>query len=293
MTDTATKPIIQASGVHHMMVGDIAVSAINDGTVEVSFDDIVDADPGECEKVHRSEFRSVPPWLTINTFLIRTGGKLALVDAGFGGDELLVGRLVENLATIGVAPDDIDVILMTHFHPDHEIGLTDADGNAVFTKAEVFVHETELAFWLDDAELERSPEVGKGDFALARTAIAAYRDRITTVTDGEVLPGVRAFPTPGHTPGHTAWMVESAGESLLIWGDIIHLPGVQFALPHACVAFDLDAPAAAAERKRVLDIAAKDRLMVAGVHLDFPSFGHVTRAGSGYTFVPAIWKPVI
>ena len=196
------KPVGQPSSVHHAAVGDVVVSTINDGIFQLSFDDIVDADRAECETAHRAAHRVAPPWLTINTFLIRTGNKLALIDAGFGSEETpLVGKLVENLATIGVAPDDIDVMLMTHLHPDHERGLTDSAGHAVFPNAELVVHEDEIAFWLDDGELARAPDTGKGNFALARTAVAAYRDRIRTVTDGEVLPGCPGRTDPGTHAG--------------------------------------------------------------------------------------------
>jgi glyoxylase-like metal-dependent hydrolase (beta-lactamase superfamily II) len=287
------RPESQPSSVSHVAVGDAVVSVVNDGIFQISFNDIVGADLAACEAAHRSEFRTAPPWLTINTFLIRTGDSLALVDTGFIRETPLVGKLVPNLASVGVTPGDIDAILITHMHPDHEAGLTDAGGRAVFPEAELFVHENELAFWRDDGELARAADSQKGNFALARTALAAYEGRVTAVRDGEAIPGVRAFPTPGHTPGHTAWLVESAGDSLLIWGDIIHLPGVQFALPHACVAFDIDAAAAAAARRRILDMAATERLRVAGIHLDYPSFGRVVRAGEGYGFVPEVWKPLV
>ena len=287
------RPGAQPSSVNHLAVGDIVVSVVNDGIFQVSLGDVVGADPAACEAAHRGSFRAVPPWLTINTFLIRTGDRLALINSGFRGKTALVGKMVENLASVGVVPGDIDAILMTHMHPDHEAGLTDDEGKAVFPNAELMAHENELGFWRDDGMLSRAPAEGKGDFGLARAALAAYGGRVSAVRDGEVLPGVRAFPTPGHTPGHTAWLIESGGDSLLIWGDIVHFPGIQFALPHASVAFDLDAAAAATARKRVLDIVATDRLRVGGIHLDYPAFGHVVPAGEGYAFVPEVWRPVV
>jgi glyoxylase-like metal-dependent hydrolase (beta-lactamase superfamily II) len=185
------------------------------------------------------------------------------------------------------------MVLMTHLHPDHEAGLLDAGGKAVFPNAELAVHEDELAFWRDDSAMARASDEGKGDFALARTALAAYRDRIRTVKTDEVLPGVRAFPTPGHTPGHTAWLAESNGDALLIWGDVIHFPGIQFAIPEASVAFDIDSQAAAVARRKVLDFAAGERLRVAGIHLDFPTFGYVVPSGTSYRFIQDVWRPSI
>lgn len=288
-----SKPDRQLDGAHHVAIGDIVVSVINDGIHQVSFDDLVADDRAACEQAHLAEFRSAPPWLTINCFVIRSGGKLALVDAGFGPKTPFVGGLLRNLSAIGIGPEDVDVILMTHMHPDHEAGLIDADGKAIFPKAELVLHEDELAFWRDDSAMSRASEAGKGDFALARTALSAYDNRLRTVTASEVLPGVRSMPTPGHTPGHTAWLIESSGDGLLLWGDIIHFPGIQFAIPDATVAFDIDGPAAAAGRKEALAFSAAEKIRVGGIHLDYPALGHVVSENSGYRFVPEIWQPVV
>jgi glyoxylase-like metal-dependent hydrolase (beta-lactamase superfamily II) len=287
------KPTIQPSGVSHIAIGDIVVSAINDGVFQASFDDLVAKDRAANESAHRSEFRLAPPWLTINCFLIQTGDRTVLVDSGFAGKTDQVGRAAENLKAINVAPADVDTIVMTHMHPDHEAGLTDASGKPIFPKAELILHENELAFWKDDGAMARATPEGQGDFHLARAALGAYGDRVRTVKTDEVAPGVRAFPTPGHTPGHTAWLVESNGEALLIWGDIVHFPGMQFAFPDTSVAYDIDPAAAAEARKTVLKFAAGEKLRVAGVHLDFPTFGHVVPNGAAYRFVPEVWRPTI
>jgi glyoxylase-like metal-dependent hydrolase (beta-lactamase superfamily II) len=287
------RPLGQPSSVSHLAVGDIIVSVVNDGIFEVSLDVIVGADRQACEDALRGTFRRAPPWLIVNTFTIRSQDSLALVDTGYRGFAPLVGKLLQNLASVGIEPGDVDLILMTHMHPDHEAGLTDDAGRPVFPRAQLLVHENELAFWRDDGMLARASAEGKRDFERARKALAAYAGRVTPVRDGAVMPGVRAFPTPGHTPGHTAWLIESAGDSLLIWGDVIHFPGIQFALPHASVAFDIDASAAAATRKRLLDIVATEKLRVGGIHLDYPSFGHVAAAGNGYAFVPEVWTPIL
>ena len=287
------KSITQPSGVSHLAIGDIVVSAINDGVHEVSFDDLITRDRAACESAHLSEFRLAPPWLTINCFVIRSGDRTVLVDSGFAGKTEHVGRLSENLKAIKVAPADVDTIVMTHMHPDHESGLTDSSGKAVFPKAELVLHENELAFWTDDGAMACATAEGQGDFHLARAALAAYGDRVRTVKTDEVAPGVRAFPTPGHTPGHTAWLVDSNGEGLLIWGDIVHFPGIQFAFPDTSVAYDIDQAAAAAARKKVLKFATGEKLRVAGVHLDFPAFGHIVSNGAAYRFVPEVWRPTV
>jgi glyoxylase-like metal-dependent hydrolase (beta-lactamase superfamily II) len=287
------KSITQPSGVSHIAIGDIVVSAINDGVYPASFDDLVTQDRAACESAHLGEFRLAPPWLTINCFVIRSGDRTVLVDSGFAGKTEQVGRLAENLKAIAVAPADVDTIVMTHMHPDHESGLTDSSGKALFPKAELVLHENEFAFWKDEGAMARATPEGQGDFHLARAAFGAYGDRVRTVKTDQVAPGVRAFPTPGHTPGHTAWLIESNGEGLLIWGDIVHFPGIQFAFPDTSVAYDIDLAAAVESRKTVLKFAAGEKLRVAGVHLDFPTFGHVVSNGAAYRFVPEVWRPTI
>jgi glyoxylase-like metal-dependent hydrolase (beta-lactamase superfamily II) len=285
------KSITQPSGVSHIAIGDVVVSAINDGVYQASFDDLVTQNRAACESTHLGEFRLAPPWLTINCFVIRSGGKTVLMDAGFARKTEQVGRLAENLKAIDIAPADVDTIVMTHMHPDHEAGLTDSTGKPIFPKAELILHENELAFWKDDGAMARATTEGQGDFHLARAALGAYGDRVRTVKTDQVAPAVRAFPTPGHTPGHTAWLVESNGDGLLIWGDIVHFPGMQFAFPDTSVAYDIDPAAAAEARKKVLKFVAGEKLRVAGVHLDFPAFGHVVSNGAAYRYVPEVWRP--
>lgn len=288
----SSRPDRQAVGVHHLAVGDIAVTALNDGQFEGAFDWLVGVEAAEATKLHQASFRALPPRVTVNAFLVHLPDRLVLVDAGCGGvmgpD---MGRLAANLTAIGVAPGDVDTVLATHLHPDHVGGLVDGEGRAVFPNAELVVHEAEPRFWGDDATLAGATEANREFVMLARATMAAYGNRMRQVAGGEVLPGVTAVPEPGHTPGHTGWLVASGGDSLLIWGDIVHLPGVQFARPEAGVAFDVDGAQAIATRQRIMDMVATDRLRVAGMHLDFPAFGHVARAGQGYAFVPEVWRP--
>jgi glyoxylase-like metal-dependent hydrolase (beta-lactamase superfamily II) len=284
----------QVPGVYRRNVGDVAVATVNDGMVPTDFNHIVGADVAACEAAHRSAGRPTPPWLTINTYLIETADQLMLVDAGYADITPDAGRLLPNLAALGVKPVDIDVVLMTHLHADHDAGLIDHDGRAIFSRAELVVHENELAFWRDESSIARLSEGQKTDFALATRVLAAYADRLRPVGAVEVASGVFAVPTPGHTPGHTAWRIASGNEQLLIWGDVIHLPGIQFAIPEASVIYDVDSQAAAAARRRVLEMVSADRIPVAGVHLDFPGFGIVTaERNNRYAYVGELWKPVI
>jgi glyoxylase-like metal-dependent hydrolase (beta-lactamase superfamily II) len=287
-------PAGQVAGVYRRNVGDIAVATVNDGMVPTDFSHIVGADPAICEAAHRTAGRPTPPWLTIDTYLIESADRLLLVDAGYADITPNAGRLLPNLAALGVKPIDVDAVLMTHLHADHDAGLIDRDGAAVFPKAELVVHEDELVFWRDESNIARLSEGQKPDFALATRVLAAYADRLRPVRSGEVEPGVSVHPTPGHTPGHTAWRIASGSDQLLIWGDVIHLPGIQFAIPDASVIYDLDSRAAAVARRRVLDIVSADRIPVAGVHLDFPGYGLVTVDTNGrYAYGGDLWTPVI
>ncbi len=285
----------QCPGVYRRNVGDIRVATVNDGKYPTAFDHIIGADIAKCEQAHKAAHAPIPPWLTIDTFLIEAGDRLMLIDSGFAGAGPTVGRVVSNLALLGVKPEDIDAVLITHLHADHVGGLTDDSGRRVFPNAELVAHEDEIAFWEDDGTLSRLIELQKPDFARARKALDAYRGRTRAVrTDEEVVSGVSATPTPGHTPGHTAWRISSGKETLLIWGDMVHLPSIQFAIPEASVIYDIDPDAAADSRRRVLDMAAADQVLVAGIHLNFPGFGWVRKSPSGgYAYVGETWTPVL
>lgn len=287
------RPTRQPAGLYHHNIGDMTVTALNDGAFEAAFAYLTNIPGNEAEALHQASFRPIPPRISIACFLLRTPSHLVLIDSGCGsamGPGL--GALDTNLAALGVEAADIDAILTTHLHPDHVGGLVDANGAAKFPKAELFVHADDLKFWGNDATLAgATTDQDRGFVQLARATIAAYSDRTRPLTSGEALPGISIVPEPGHTPGHSGWMLSSGSESLLIWGDIVHMPGIQFARPGAGMGFDVDGAAAIASRQRIFDMVATDRLAVAGMHLDFPCFGHVAKASEGYAFIPNVWAP--
>jgi glyoxylase-like metal-dependent hydrolase (beta-lactamase superfamily II) len=289
------QPTTQHPGIHHRRIGDIVVTAINDGMFEGAFAMLANFPAAEAEALHKAAFRAIPPRLAINCYLVQTSDRLVLIDSGFGGAiGGLAGHLADHLVVLGVAPADIDTVLCTHLHPDHVGGLVDGAGAAVFPNAELVVHAADHRFWSDEATLTAATtDQDRGFVQLARATIAAYADRTRLLTTGEALPGISIVPEPGHTPGHSGWLIASGAESLLIWGDVVHMPGVQFARPEAGMGFDVDGGAAIETRKRIMDMTATDRLLVAGMHLDFPGFGHVARAGGGYAFIPDVWMPTV
>jgi len=290
------RPARQVPGVYHLPCGDILVTALNDGTFGKSgdfFGYVTGVPRDKLVEMHRAAYRALPPLIAVNAFLLHMPDHLVLVDSGggaiFGPD---LGLLAANLAAVGVRPEDIDTILMTHLHPDHVGGLTDGAARAVFPNAELVVHADEQAYWSDPGVLASATDPqAKQWIQLTLATLTAYRGRTRLITKGEVLPGIAAVPEPGHTPGHTGWLITSGDETLLIWGDLVHLQGIQFMYPEAGMSsVDVDSAQAITTRRRIMDMAATDRLRVAGMHLDFPSFGHVAREGGQYAFVPDPWR---
>lgn len=265
-------------------VGAFSVTAVSDGVLNSNHDVILGIDRADSERLTGIAYGQPLP-LDVNCFLIRNGKQLILSDAGSGhtmGPTL--GYLPDNLRAIGVDPAKIDIILLTHLHPDHSLGLVDAAGAAVFPNAELVVHETEAAFWLDRVPQSNDSERVARNTKAQRLVTAPYRGRIRRIKDGAVLPGITALLRPGHTPGHTNYLIESERDRLLLWGDIVHLAAVQMAHPEATLVFDVEPLVARISRARVLDWAAAERITVAGAHLPFPGIGHVIRAGAGFVY---------
>ena len=252
-------------GIHHVKVGDAVVTALNDGQFDADLAWVTGLPANEAEGLLRETFRVLPPRITVSCFLIRVGGKNILIDGGAGGAMgHVLGHARHRLAAIGVAPDSIDTLLITHAHVDHVNGLLDESGGALYPNADLFIHQAETDFWLSEAVQAQAPESAQMYFGIAQRALAPYAARTRRIKDGdEVLPGITA----------------------------LHLPGLQFAQPVAGMAFDIDGEQGRATRARTLDLVATDKLLLAGMHLDFPTFGHVRRAGAGYAFEPVVWAP--
>lgn len=269
---------------HRLHIGSFIVTALSDGAVAATPSVVADRTPDEARRLFVS--RGLPPEVSIsvNAFAVQHASRTVLIDTG-AGDKLTatLGRLPLSLAKAGLSPAAIDAVLLTHMHPDHSNGLTDPGGKSAFPNAELLMHEDEYAHWLDDAKMARvSPRQRRDNFEAARREMAPYRDRIRLFRQGEVIPGIVAHPLPGHTPGHTGYIIGTGTDALLIWGDIVHLPNIQVAQPDIAVVLDTDKEAAIATRKRVLGMAASENLIIGGMHLHAPGFARVVCAGEAF-----------
>ncbi|MBP0465527.1 MBL fold metallo-hydrolase [Roseomonas sp. PWR1] len=287
----------QVAGLYRTRVGDIEVTCVADGTIALPAALFGEANQADARRVLAENFidAATPVPCAVNTFLVNSGGRLALIDAGSGawlGPTM--GQLAPNLAAMGVTPAEIDVVILTHLHRDHAGGLLDRENRPLFPRAEIVVPEAEAAFWMDEGNSGRVPQGSRGGFPYAAQVAAAYRDRLRRVPGGrEVAPGVTSIDAFGHTPGHTIYRIASGNAQLLVFGDMVHVPVLQSRFPGWGIAFDVDAATAAATRRRVFDMAVADRLLVAGMHLDFPGLARMRRAGEGFEFVAAPWQAVL
>lgn len=271
--------------------GDWTIVALSDGFMPFSTGLLIGIEPADAEAMIRTAFQDPANFVgAVNAYLIDTGETLILVDTGTGsvfGPTL--GHVAQNLTAAGYDPAKVSSILCTHLHPDH-IGGCMAPGGNPFPNAEFVVSQTDYAFFTDPAIRAGAPDDFKPFFDLAIGVTDMFSDRMALIEPGAtVAPGITALPLPGHTPGHMGYALEGADETLLIWGDVVHVPAVQFARPDVALVFDTDPEQAAKTRAKVLDQVATDRMMVAGMHLLFPGFGYLETASEGYRFIPAPW----
>lgn len=279
-------------GIFSKTIGDLTVTAMLDGQFDGETAMVL-GEPGTVEAILHKTGRAVPPRFSISCFLIEhADGSKTLFDGGAGhAFGTLAGRAPLALQALGVDPGEITTILCSHAHPDHVVGLIHEDGSARYPNADLIVSEAELAFWADGQDSANA--VNQSLFDGARAGLAAYRDRTRHHKDGaEAMPGIEAVALPGHTPGHTGFILRSGSDALFIWADIIHQPGVQFAYPDFSIAFDVDPELAAKSRRVAFDRASTDKMLVAGIHHDFPLFGHVRRDGSAFAWDAALYSPM-
>lgn len=290
----AEEQIRQSPGVYRRKVGDALVTVINDGFLDMPLAIMRGATRDEMEQLLRDVFGPPEPRITVNAFVIETGKHTVLVDAGGGSTTVYsMGLLPDNLAAAGFKPEDIDAVLLTHIHPDHSSGLVDKNGDAMFPRAEVFVHGDEFDFWSDPALRDGSVPAATPYLEPADMLLSTYEGRFRKTDGGEVLPGITQLHMPGHTPGHSGYQLDSAGDKLLIWGDTVHVPEIQIPVPGVTSEFDISEPQAADSRRKIFAHAAAERVVITGGHVHMPGFAHIVPDGQGYRLIPETWAVTI
>lgn len=283
----------QVAGVYRRRVGDAVVTVLLDGYIDIQPEWWINTPPQVLCNTLLADFLPAdePLRISVNAYLIEVGGRKIAIDTGsstfFGA---AAGHHAANLAAADFEPEGVDTVLLTHMHPDHIGGLI-AGGRAVFPNATVFASAVEHNYWRSDVELSRAPDIARPWFDAAAELTRLYNGRLSLFAgEPEVLPGIQAVALPGHTPGHTGYLLQSGSDHLFFWADITDFLSLQLNAPERTLIFDVDKQASERARRRGLEMAATDRLLVAGSHIPFPSFGYIDGHKGSYRFVPAGWQ---
>ncbi|ADG18902.1 beta-lactamase domain protein [Paraburkholderia atlantica] len=280
----------QGPGFYRMMLGSYEITALLDGTHPFPVDTVMTDVPRRViDQDLAEDDLALPLQGSINAFLINTGSQLILIDTGAGvlyGD--CCGHLLANLRAAGYQPEQVDQVLLTHMHKDHVGGVIRA-GQMAFPNAVLRVSQREADYWLDAGNKKTAPSFLSSFFDSAAQSVAPYiaAGRFRPFDgDATIAPGVSALATPGHTPAHTGYVVKSGQQTLIVWGDIIHVAAIQLRDPRASVEYDSDAAAARQSRLALLDRAAREHDVIAAAHISFPGLGHVRKEGGSYVWIP-------
>src|SRR3954453_13573910 len=294
----------QAPGFYRYKVGSYECTSIKDRARTSPMPDKFVVNAPKEEALAAGEAAYMPKGMVtvpFNPQLINTGSKLVLIDTGNGFANLepskgAVGRTLQNLQAAGVDPKSIDVVLLSHLHPDHTNGIRALDGSMAFPNAEIMVPSVDWAFWTseDNAAKAQSNEMMKNYFANVKKIYAGIESKVTKFEWGkEVAPGITSIAAPGYTPGHTAFAVASGNSRILIQSDVTNIPEFFLRNPDWHVAYDVDPVQAQATRHKFYDMASAEKTMGVGFHFSFPSIGHVEKDGNKYRLVPIAWNPSI
>jgi glyoxylase-like metal-dependent hydrolase (beta-lactamase superfamily II) len=278
----------QAPGFYKGYLGTFEVTALSDGTASRHLDQIL-SNPALVREELNADQQSEPVVVSINAYLINTGSHLVLIDTGAG--ELFgaaSGLLISNLKAAGYQPEQIDTILLTHIHGDHSGGLC-VGGVRQFPNATVYVDKRDLEYFVTREDRTDDSETLQRQLKQSRATVGPYlkAGKIAFIhEDSHLIPGITTISQPGHTPGHTAYLVQNSGHALLVWGDIIHSSEVQFAHPEVTIAYDTAPSEAAEARLRQLQFTSSKGMIVASAHISFPGLGHVRKVGAVYRWLP-------
>lgn len=268
--------------VYSMKLGNFDVTSVQEAQMDMTASLFVNADP-QALKEHMPEGK-LP--VSINLFVVKTGKKTILVDAGSGSDGSDPGKTAKLLKSAGVKPKDIDIILMTHLHYDHVGGLVE-NGKKVFPKAKLIIAKDEMATVSDEA-IAQLPEEYKKYFLPGNSAVKVYNRKVEGIVPGTVVAeGVTAVDLSGHSAGSMGYLFESEGRKLLMIGDTVIIAEMQFPHPESSLVYDSSSEKAALTRKTILSKAGAENIVVAAPHIPFPGIGTVQSEDPGFKFTPA------
>ena len=294
----------QAPGFYRYKVGDVEVTVITDGVIRAPLPaDFVSNTKIEDVKAALTDLHMSPDIFnnTYTPVVLNTGGKLVLIDTGvgeggFNATKGTAGQLLNNLAAAGLKPELIDTVVISHYHGDHMNGLLRADNSISFPNAEILVPANEHAFWMDDGEMARAPKGRmEGLFKNNRRVFSGeVMKRVRTYEwDKEVIPGLLAVGTPGHSAGHTSHILSSGSAKVYIQADVTHVPYLFARHPGWHAFYDQIPDMAEATRRKVYDMLAAEKMMVQGFHYPFPAHAYIEKSGEGYRETMVPWNAAI
>jgi glyoxylase-like metal-dependent hydrolase (beta-lactamase superfamily II) len=294
----------QAPGWYRYKVGSFEITVVTDGVNRFKLPDniVTNAKREEVNAAlvaaHREPDVFVTPY---NPIVVNTGQKLVVIDtglgeAGFKASKGANGQFLTNLAAAGIDPKAIDAVIISHYHGDHVNGLLKADNSLAFPNAEILVPAAEHKFWMDDGEMSRAPKGRMEELFKNNRRIFAgeVMKRLQTYDEGkEVVSGITALGTHGHSAGHNSHVVASGSSKVYVQADVTHVPFLFARNPGWHASYDQDPTMAEATRRRVYDMLVAEKMLVQGFHYPFPSLAYVEKSGSGYRESPVAWNPTL